>query len=88
MYCVKPVDQEAILSAARKARLVVTVEEHSPYGGLGSITAQVLSAHCPKKLVSLALPDGHIIAGTNKEIFAYYGLDENGIANTVERELG
>ena len=88
MYCVKPLDEEAVIRAAQDARLVVTVEEHSPYGGLGSMVAQTVAASCPRKVVNIALPDGHIIAGTNREIFAHYGLDAEGIANTVRRELG
>ncbi|MBR3400646.1 MAG: transketolase family protein, partial [Parasporobacterium sp.] len=51
MYCVKPLDQEAIIRAAQGAKVVVTVEEHSPFGGLGSMVAQVVSANCPKKVV-------------------------------------
>ncbi len=87
MYCVKPIDEETLLAAARKAKVVVTVEEHSPYGGLGSITAQVISAHCPGKVVNLALPDGHLVGGTNTEIFAHYGLDAEGIARACQEAL-
>ena len=83
MYCVKPLDEKPLLKAAETVKLVVTVEEHSPFGGLGSITAQTLSAHSPRRLLSLALPDGHMIGGTNKEIFAHYGLDAEGIAKSV-----
>ena len=83
MYCVKPLDEKTLLKAAETVKLVVTVEEHSPFGGLGSITAQTLSAHSPRRLLSLALPDGHMIGGTNKEIFAHYGLDAEGIAKSV-----
>lgn len=87
MYCLKPMDEQAVIEAASKVKLVVTVEEHSPYGGLGSMVAQIVSANCPRKVVNLALPDGHIIGGTNKEIFAYYGLDTKGIVESVKRSL-
>lgn len=87
MYCVKPFDAETLLQQAAEVSLVVTVEEHSPYGGLGSITSQVLGERLPKKIRNLSLPDTHMIAGTNREIFAYYGLDAEGIAASVEREL-
>ena len=83
MYCLKPMDEKAVIDAAEKADLIVTAEEHSPYGGLGSMVAQIVSASCPKKVVNLALPDGHIIAGTNHEIFKYYGLDDQGIKRAV-----
>ena len=87
MYCIKPMDEQAVIKAAEQAKVVITVEEHSPYGGLGSMVAQVVSANCPRKVINMALPDGHIIPGENKEIFAYYGLDEAGIEATVEKAL-
>jgi len=87
MYCVKPLDSEAIRKYAEKAKLVVTVEEHSPFGGLGSMVAQVVSASCPKKVVELALPDAPVITGTSPEVFKYYGLDCEGIVKTVGENL-
>ncbi len=87
MYCVKPFDNEALLAAARDADLVVTAEEHAPFGGLGSITASVISANNPKKVVQLALPDDHVITGKSKEVFDYYGLNAEGIVKTVEENL-
>ena len=83
MYCVKPLDREGLLNAAKGKRLIVTVEEHAPFGGLGSMVAQVISAHDPKRVINLALPDAPVITGTSKEVFEYYGLTGPGIANTV-----
>ena len=86
MYCVKPLDQEAVLHAAEHAGAIITVEEHSPYGGLGSMVSQIVAAHCPKKVINLALPDAPVITGTSKEVFEYYGLTAEGIAKQA-REL-
>lgn len=86
MYCVKPLDKEAVLRAAQKAKSVLTVEEHAPYGGLGSMVAQVVAENCPRKVKNLTLPDAPVITGTSKEVFAYYGLDAAGIA-AAAREL-
>jgi len=86
MYCVKPLDQEAVLHAAEHAGAIITVEEHSPYGGLGAMVSQIVAAHCPKKVINLALPDSPVITGTSKEIFEYYGLTAEGIAKQA-REL-
>lgn len=86
MYCVKPLDKEAVLRAAQKAKAVLTVEEHAPYGGLGSMVAQVVAEHCPRKVKNLTLPDAPVITGTSKEVFAHYGLDAAGIADAA-REL-
>ena len=87
MYCVKPLDQEGLLNAAKGKKLVVTVEEHAPFGGLGSIVAQVISANDPKKVINLALPDTPVITGTSAEVFAHYGLTGEGIIKTVREAL-
>lgn len=85
MYCVKPLDREGLLKAAEGKKLVVTVEEHAPYGGLGAMVAQVISACDPKRVINLALPDTPVITGTSREVFEYYGLTGEGIAKTVLR---
>ena len=87
MYCVKPLDEEAILRAARGAKAVISVEEHAPYGGLGSRVAQVVGAGCPRLVVNMALPDAPVITGTSKEVFDYYGLNAEGIAGTAKEAL-
>lgn len=87
MYCVKPLDKEAIVKAAENAKLVITVEEHAPFGGLGSMVSQVVARECPKKVINLALPDAPVITGTSKEVFEHYGLTGEGIAKTVKENL-
>lgn len=84
MYCVKPLDKEAVVKAAQNAKAVVTVEEHAPYGGLGSMVSQVVGSECPKKVVNLSLPDAPVITGTSKEVFQYYRLDAEGIVKTIK----
>ncbi len=80
MYCVKPLDVEAVVEAASAARCVLSVEEHSPYGGLGSQVAQVVGERCPRPVRCLSLPDEPVVTGTSPQIFAHYGLDAGGIA--------
>ena len=87
MYCVKPLDKEAIVKAASNAKVVVTAEEHSPFGGLGSMVSQVVGAECPRKVVNIALPDAPVITGTSQEVFDYYGMNAEGIAKTVKDAL-
>ncbi|MBQ7521111.1 MAG: transketolase family protein, partial [Clostridia bacterium] len=87
MYCVKPLDKEGLLNAAKGKKLIVTAEEHAPFGGLGSMVAQVISANDPKQVINLALPDAPVITGTSPEVFAYYGLTGEGIAKTVAEAL-
>ena len=88
MYCVKPLDSYAVIKAAKEAKVVLTVEEHSPYGGLGSQVAQVVSSSCPRLVRNLSLPDAPVITGTSAEVFAHYGLDARGIAASASDLLG
>ena len=87
MYCVKPLDKEAIVKAASKAKVVVTAEEHAPFGGLGSMVSQVVAAECPRKVLNIALPDAPVVSGTSQEVFDYYGMNAEGIAKTVKDAL-
>lgn len=87
MYCVKPLDEAAVIHAASEARAVLTVEEHAPYGGLGSMVAQVIARECPKRVYNLALPDAPVISGTSQEVFDHYGLNAEGIAKKAEEIL-
>ena len=79
MYCVKPLDSEAIIKAASRSQAVITIEEHAPFGGLGSMVSQVVGANCPKKVINMALPDAPVITGKSKQVFDYYKLNAEGI---------
>ena len=88
MYCVKPLDRDAVEKAARETRAIVTVEEHSLLGGMGSMVSQVVGEIYPVKVKNLALPDEPAIAGKSSEVFRHYGLDAQGIAQAVREVLG
>ena len=87
MYCVKPLDEESLIRAAKAAKAVISVEEHAPYGGLGSRVAQVIGANCPRRCLTIALPDEPVITGTSKEVFSYYGMTAEGIARRAKEAL-
>ncbi len=78
----KPFDEEAIRRAAKETGRIVTVEEHSQFGGLGAMVCEVLSEH-PVPVRILGIPDENVVHGTNAEIFHHYGLDAEGIAAAV-----
>lgn len=84
MYCVKPLDEAAVIEAAEDSRLVVTVEEASPFGGLGARVAQVVSARCPRAVKNLSLPDAPVVTGTSAQVFEHYGLTGEGILHVIE----
>ena len=83
MYCVKPLDEKTLLAAARRTKLLVTVEEHDIYGGLGSMVASVIAREHPMRVLQFALPDEHLVGGTDRDIFRHYGLDAEGLAAAV-----
>ncbi len=84
MYCVKPLDREAIINCALRSKLILTAEEHSPFGGLGSMVSQVIGQQCPRKVINLALPDAPVITGKSQAVFDHYGLNAEGIAKTAK----
>lgn len=84
MYCVKPLDTEAVLTLAPKVKGFVTVEEHAPFGGLGSMVSQLVAANCPKRVINMALPDAPAITGNSREVFDTYGLNAAGIIKAVK----
>lgn len=75
---IKPFDKEAVLKAARETGRILTVEEHSRFGGLGALVTEAISEH-PVPVRILGIPDENVIHGTSSEIFHYYGLDAAGI---------
>lgn len=88
MYCLKPLDEQAVLEAAQNARAVITVEEHSIYGGLGAMVSQVLARECPRKMEMMSIGDRPVIAGTSRQVFDSYGLNGEGIAKKAAEILG
>lgn len=82
MSSLKPFDAEAIRKAARETGRIITVEEHSQFGGLGAIVTETSSEN-PVPVRILGIPDENVVHGTNKEIFAHYGLDADGIVKAA-----
>ncbi len=87
MYCVKPLDRDAVIQAAQTSKVVITVEEHAPFGGMGSMVSQLVATECPRRVLNITLPDAPVITGTSKEVFDYYCMNADGIAQTVKKAL-
>jgi len=79
----KPFDGEAVVRAARETGRILTVEEHSRFGGLGAMVCETLSEH-PVPVRILGIPDENVIHGTSPEIFHHYGLDTEGIVKAAK----
>lgn len=83
MHSLKPFDEAAVLNAATETGRILTVEEHSVYGGLGAAVAQTVVQNRPVPMKILGIPDENAIAGTSSEIFHHYGIDTEGIVAAV-----
>ncbi|MDR1526792.1 MAG: transketolase family protein [Dysgonamonadaceae bacterium] len=83
MHTLKPFDHEAVEQAARKTGKIITVEEHSIYGGLGASVAETVSQTYPVPVRIIGIPDENVINGSPLEIFRHYGLDSEGIYQTA-----
>lgn len=81
MCSLKPFDKEAVLKAARETGRIVTAEEHSIYGGLGAMVAELTAQVCPVKMSILGVPDENVIHAAPLEVFRHYGFDYQGIYN-------
>lgn len=84
MHTIKPLDTQAVAEAAATG-FVVTVEEHSVYGGLGGAVSEFLSQNAPVRMKILGLPDETLYSGTNKQVFEHYGLTDEGIAEIIRK---
>lgn len=80
---VKPLDGSTIVESAKKTGFVVTVENHSIYGGIGSAISEVLSEVYPTKVLRIGVNDTFGQSGTPKELLSYYGLDAESIVKRV-----
>ncbi len=73
--CVKPLDEEKILDAAKRAGCVITIEEHQVAGGFGSAISEFLSQRHPVPMRLLGVVDQFGQSGTPEELLSHYGLD-------------
>ena len=87
IHTIKPIDKDLILKTAKKTGKVVTVEEHSVIGGLGSAVAEVLSEECPTKMKRIGVFDTFGESGPAKELLHKYELDGEGIYKQVKAFL-
>ena len=88
MHTLKPLDEAMILKCARETGTIVTVEEHSINAGLGSMVASVLLENgFQGKFKRIGLPDQFAVLGEVSEVYKYYGMDPEGIAETVHTLL-
>lgn len=87
MHTLKPFDDQAVLQAAEETRAIVTVEEHSIHGGLGSAVASLLIQNNPVPVRILGFPDETIVTGNSQEVFKHYGFTAEGLTEHLKLVL-
>ena len=87
IHTIKPLDEELVVAAAKETGKVVTVEEHSVIGGLGSAVCDVLSAKAPTQVMKIGINDTYGESGPAVELVKKYGLDADGIYEKVKSFL-
>ncbi len=88
IHTIKPLDEELVIASARKTGKVVTVEEHSIIGGLGSAVCETLSEKSPTPVYRIGIRDCFGESGPALELVRKYGLDADGVYSQVKKFLG
>ncbi|WP_434288818.1 transketolase family protein [Celeribacter sp. SCSIO 80788] len=88
MHTIKPLDEEAVLEAAQRSRVILTVEEHNILGGLGSAVAEVMAeAATGARLKRHGIMDEYALISPPRRLYAHYKLDAAGIQEVAEGQL-
>jgi len=83
-HTLRPLDTKTLLGVAESSRALITVEEHSIYGGLGStVAATLMEAGIFRPFKRIGIPDEHVVTGSQIEIFSHYGLTPESLAKTA-----
>lgn len=81
MSTIKPIDVDLIVSSARQTKGIITVEDHSIFGGLGSAVAEVIVEKLPVKMKIIGVNDSFGMSGRSKDLYRHFGLTSERIVN-------
>ena len=84
IHTIKPIDEELIIKCAKETKKLVSVEDHSVIGGLGSAISEVLTDKYPKKIVRMGIEDTFGKSGRAEDLMKYYGIDSNSIVEEMD----
>ena len=84
MFTIKPLDEKLLIKEAKGKSKIVTIENHSIYGGLGSAVCDVVAEKAPAKVMKIGVTDVHGESGPAAELIKKYGLDADSIYEKVK----
>lgn len=87
MHTIKPLDEDAVIKAAEETGRIITIEEHSIYGGLGAAVAEVVVQNHPAYMKIIGIPDEPAITGTPAQMYDHYGLNVPNITMAAKKIL-
>lgn len=87
MPTIKPLDKNLIIAAAKKYKILFTLEEHNIYNGLGSAISEVICNNMPTRVIRLGVNNTFGESGKANELLVKYGLDENSVAKKIQQYL-
>ena len=86
VFCLKPIDEDTIIRCAKETKKLISIEDHSIIGGLGSIIADVLTKECPTKLIKMGINDTFGESGKATSLMEKYKIDSKTIYEKVKEE--
>lgn len=86
-HTIKPIDEKAVIKAAKETGAIVTAEEHQVHGGMGSAVAEVVAKHSPVLIEYVAMMDRFGESGEPNQLMHHFGLDSKGIISAVKKVL-
>ncbi len=84
IHTIKPIDRELIIKCAKETKKIITIEDHSVIGGLGSAVCEVLSTSYPTKVIRMGVKDTFGKSGKAEELLAYFGLTSRNVIEKVK----
>mgnify|MGYP001010395592 FL=1 len=85
MHTIKPIDKEIIVKSAKETKNIITIEDHSIIGGLGSAVCEVLAENYPKKVYKMGIKDEFGKSGKAEDLLKYFKLDKDSITEFIEK---
>lgn len=87
IHCIKPIDVDTLLDIARKVRFILTIENHSIIGGMGSAVSEILAELYPLPIIKMGVKDTFAESADTMQLFEKYGLTEANIIDIIKRHL-
>ena len=84
VHTIKPIDKEMIIKCAKETKKLITIEDHSVIGGLGTAVCEVLSEECPTKVIRMGMQDRFGKSGKAEQLLKYFKLDSQAIIDKVK----